>query len=405
MISVEHKDPLSVDLFSESHLVFPRLIKVDSASPDTFAPVEKSCALHYPLEIELIRHRSESALSSFLERLLDGNHSLRPLEMLRNGDARAFSGARLFRVFDEHEECCALLKAYSRLEEFEREVDGLAWIKEQHFTHFVIPEALDFRLIQVEDREYGVLLSAALPGQSIEELIVEAASGTGAAHYRKLERLNQAIEGVAGALAELHTRTMADAPRRDDYNARFFRNARNMLGCFRDIPRAVPYWRDEAGFIADAFAIIEGLPDTIVVPTAVHGDANTGNFLNTEAFTSLIDLTHLPFSLDEHGRGAGDPMRDVGNFFQKLVHSSVRAGFSLCDARELARHFANSYKLAGGVEIEERAFLAHRLRTGLGELFRGAERPGTEVADRVIEAYVELLQETVAEGFREDHGD
>lgn len=356
-----------------------------------------SCVLHYPHRMEVLTYSASGDLTAALQQLAPRNHTLKPLEVLTNGDLRAFSGARLFRLFDETNSCSSLMKAYGKLEEFSREIEGMAWVKEQHFKHFVVPEALDFRLVKSGDKEWGVLLIAALPGASVEELFLEVGQSSGALRVPRFARLEDAIAGVAATLAELHEVGGRGAALRDDYNERFLRSGRNMLECLDEIPRTAPLWQNRESFIRRGSSLLNSLPEVIEFPTAVHGDANTGNFLVFERFTSLIDLTHLSFSLDEEGQGRGDAMRDVGNFYQKLRHSAARSGLSSCEGVELSEHFLRCYRDAGGRNVEGPSFAAHRLRTGLGELFRAAERSEEVIPTSLLEQYVRGVEEIVFE--------
>lgn len=248
------------------------------------------------------------------------------------------------------------------------------------------------------DKEWGVLLIAALPGASVEELILDVGRSSGAGRIPRYVRLEEAISGVATTLAELHEVGRRERALPDDYNGRFLRSGKNMLECLNEIPRTTSLWLDREHFVRKGYDVLNRVSEVIKYPTAVHGDANTGNFLVSDSFTSLIDLTHLSFSLDEKGCGRGDPMRDVGNFYQKIRHSAARSGLSSCEGVELSEHFLRSYRAAGGREIDNASFAAHRLRTGLGELFRAAERPDESIPDALLYTYVQGVEEIVFEG-------
>ncbi len=318
----------------------------------------------------------------------------RVVELKKNGVNTGHIGA-VYRVFDRKGRAVAYLKVFPRNDalgvdfsfDAAMEVSSMSRLGEGDLQSFF--PTIDLlgagKVIEGDTTNY-ILVTRAGPPQTLDDLIVKAATADSARTRRRLERrIDGAIDTIARNLAQLHLRS----PRSGKPVARSWLTSRHS-GAMRHFAAKVADAFSDTSVITSSEALaalgfdswddfhraVEGViergeaqrtPGTIVM-----GDSNPGNHaVSRRGKVKHLDLNEVHFSFDEDGNGIGSPSRDLGQLSVLLETTGVEAGMTQADARAMRIRFERAYARARGkegtAEVHTNDFFA--LRTSLRTLF------------------------------------
>jgi len=302
--------------------------------------------------------------------------------------AKGKSGAQIFLVSDITG-TPFVLKLFKDLEEYTHELSSQQILSELSLSWFTVPDVLDLKIIECDDKTWGGLLMTAAPGKPLDDrLKAMALAGTLEDRETAEHKVRAGLTRAARALAELHGEKTGERP-----SEGYFRYQQSELteamNRVLNNPMAMRFTGCTRGELtAKVQEIFEAFRENPGPSALCHGDAGLGNLFYQKNTVTFIDLETFYYSTGTNGEPVGSAARDVINMTVKLGYYGQQFGLDEATVSDLQAHFRKEYDKVKPYDLTPEAERFFATRILLAKLGKGD--PSVDLHARLLNELLDI---------------